>query len=188
MKCKECGTENITIANYCKTCGNQFTSEEKEKAEKQTLTALLQKVDAAMEKNDKIKSILTLSFITDNVFVRLALLVIPFIIWAIFGGGSSTMRIAESDAYTVYYNTAADEYYLETPDSTVDLLLYVPEDTQWLEVSFTEADGYSWDVGTYGLDQHITIENWDSGYYTVQAQTDGESQSIVLYTVKGGAD
>ncbi len=179
MKCKKCNTENLLKAKYCKACGNEFTREEIEKAQKTSTVEILRKVDDVSEKVSKINNILTLSFITDNIFVRIALIVVPFIIALIFGGNDGKMKIRDSDAYKVYYNTTTEEYFLEVDESRIDLMLYVPKDTQQINVSFT-GSGTSY----YSVDEPITIEAKNNGCYTVEAIGEKDNQSIVLYTVQ----
>ncbi len=188
MKCSKCKTENIAIANYCKNCGNQFTTQEKEKAQKSSTVEILKKAEDIKGKADKAKDILSLSFITDNLYVRIALIIIPFITGMIFGGGDNSMKIRKSNRYNVYYNTATEEYFLEVEDNNIDLLLYVPKDTDTISVSFNQSGDYSWQAGTYTVKDTIRIEARQDGYYTVEASGKSGIQSIVLYTVKGGAD
>ncbi len=188
MKCTKCKTENLVKANYCKACGNRFTPEEKEKARKTSTVEILKKAEDIKEKTDKVKDILSLSFITDNVYVRLVLIIIPFAIGMLFGGGDNNMKIRKSDYYRVYHNTTTDEYYLQVEQSNINLMLYVPEDTKEIKVSFTEDGGCSWDEDIYQTDRPIIIESRDYGYYTIEAVTESENQSIVLYTVEGGAN
>ncbi len=179
MECKKCNTENLIKAKFCKTCGYEFTQEEKEKAQKNSTVEILRKVDDASEKVSKIGDILTLSFITDNIFVRIALIVVPFLLAMVLGGGDGKIKIRESDAYKVYYNTTTEEYYLEVDKSHIDLMLYVPKDTQQINVSFAGEETFH-----YTVDRPITIEARADGCYTVEAVTEKDIQSIVIYTVQ----
>ena len=90
---------------------------------------------------DKVKDILSLSFITDNIWVRLALIVLPFVFSLIIGGsvkGGDKMKIRDSNLYDVYYNTTTQEYFVEIDSGSVNLALYVPNGTQQINVYFKE--------------------------------------------------
>ena len=93
MICKNCNSENLLKADYCRSCGSPFTQEEKEAARSKTLVGVLEKAEDLKDKADKISDILSLKFITDNVFVRLALLVLPFIFTMLTTGGAKGMGI-----------------------------------------------------------------------------------------------
>ncbi len=186
MKCKKCNTVNLVKANYCVNCGNPFSRREKEKAEKLSAVNVLKTTDDINKKYKKAKSYITGSIITGNTYVRLALLIVPFVFTLLFGGGAGNgkMKIAESDAYEIYYNTSTDEYFLTMENNTVDLQLYVPEDTQRIKVTYSGTG----QCFTYTTDRAVTLTAQSAGFYTVEAVAEGGNQQIVLYTVMGGAD
>ena len=186
MKCTNCNTENLRKANYCKNCGQAFTQREKDAAHSQSVVGKLEKVEEVKGKADKVKDILSLSFITDNVWVRLALIVIPFVFSLVVGGGAKggdTMKIRDNGQYDVYYNTTTQEYFVEIDSGSVNLSLYVPKGTQQINVYFKETTGYEYQSGSYGLEDAITVNENTNGYYTIEAVMENGTQTIRMYTI-----
>ena len=186
MKCTNCNTENLRKANYCKNCGQAFTQREKDAAHSQSVVGKLEKVEEVKGKADKVKDILSLSFITDNVWVRLALIVIPFVFSLVVGGGAKggdTMKIRDNGQYDVYYNTTTQEYFVEIDSDSVNLSLYVPKGTQQINVYFKETTGYEYQSGSYGLEDAITVNENTNGYYTIEAVMENGTQTITMYTI-----
>ena len=186
MKCTNCNTENLRKANYCKNCGQAFTQREKDAAHSQSVVGKLEKVEEVKGKADKVKDILSLSFITDNVWVRLALIVLPFVFSLVIGGGAKggdTMKIRDNGQYDVYYNTATQEYFVEIDSGSVNLSLYVPMGTQQINVYFKESTGYEYQSGSYGLEDAITVSENSNGYYTIEAVMENGTQTITMYTI-----
>jgi hypothetical protein len=186
MKCTNCNTENLRKANYCKNCGQAFTQREKDAAHSQSVVGKLEKVEEVKGKADKVKDILSLSFITDNVWVRIALIVIPFVFSLVVGGGAKggdTMKIRDNGQYDVYYNTTTQEYFVEIDSGSVNLSLYVPNGTQQINVYFKESTGYEYQYGSYGLEDAITVNENTNGYYTIEAVMENGTQAITMYTI-----
>ena len=185
MKCSKCGYENLTKASYCFSCGNPFTRQEKQAAREKTLVGKIEKAEEIKGKADKISDILSMKFITDNVFVRIALIVIPFILSLTLSGGKggSTMKIRDSGDYDVYYNTATQEYFVEMDSGSVNLMLYVPKSTEVINVYFTESSGYDYQMGSYTVNDAIYVNESSNGYYTIEAVMENETQTIRMYTV-----
>lgn len=186
MKCTNCNTENLRKANYCKNCGQAFTQREKDAAHSQSVVGKLEKVEEVKGKADKVKDILSLSFITDNVWVRLALIVLPFVFSLVVGGGAKggdTMKIRDNGQYDVYYNTTTQEYFVEIDSGSVNLSLYVPKGTQQINVYFKESAGYEYQSGSYGLEDAITVNENTNGYYTIEAVMENGTQTITMYTI-----
>ncbi|MBR6609867.1 MAG: zinc ribbon domain-containing protein [Oscillospiraceae bacterium] len=186
MKCTNCNTENLRKANYCKNCGQAFTQREKDAAHKQSVVGKLEKAEEIKGKADKVKDILSLSFITDNVWVRLALIVLPFVFSLVIGGGAKggdTMKIHDNGQYDVYYNTTTQEYFVEIDSGSVNLSLYVPKGTQQINVYFKETTGYEYQSGSYGLEDAITVNENTNGYYTIEAVMENGTQTVRMYTI-----
>lgn len=186
MKCTNCNTENLMKANYCKNCGQAFTQQEKDAARKTSVVGKLEKAEEVKGKADKIGDILSMKFITDNIFVRIAIIVAPFILSLVIGGGSSsgnTMKIRDSGEYDVYYNTTTQEYFVEMDGSSVNLMLYVPKDTQQINVYFTESGGYEYQSGSYSVEDAITVNENSNGYYTIEAVMENDTQTVRMYTI-----
>ena len=188
MICNNCQSENLIKANYCKNCGQAFTQEEKDAAYKASLAGKLEKAGKAKDEIEKISDFISLKFITDNIFVRLALIVIPFVLGFIIGGsnGANTIKIRDSSQYDVYYNTTTEEYFVDVEYNDVDLMLYVPKGTQQINVYFTCGDGHREEMYSYSVDQRITVSAREDGYYTVEAVGETDTQSLTMYTVYGG--
>ena len=183
MICKNCNSENLLKADYCRSCGSPFTQEEKESARSKTLVGVLEKAEDLKGKADKISDILSLKFITDNVFVRLALLVLPFIFTMLTTGGAKGMGIMDTDEYEVYYNTTTKEYFVEMTENFVALEMYIPNDTELVEISF-ENNGSQYIVGTFETSADLILDKQSSGHYTISAISGGNvTDSIVVYTV-----
>ncbi len=177
MTCKKCNSENLLKAAYCHNCGNPFTEQEREEARKKSLVGVL-------ETADTIGDILSMRFITENIFVRLALIILPFIITMMLNSGAREMRIGESEEYRVYYNTTTQEYFVDTDYGTVNLTLHLPNKTSFVQTMFTNSQSTR-HIGSYDISSGVAIPARSGGYYTLTAVAeDGtELQSIVVYTV-----
>ena len=183
MKCKNCSFENLQKANYCRSCGTPFTAQEKQAARDNSLVGKLEKFVTFGEKLESFRGILSLSFITDNIYVRLALLVLPVLASVIFGGSKvpNTLMIADSDQYSIYHNTDTDEYFLDVDSTSVSLNLYVPAKTEYVSIVFTGLDG-SYTSTNFDLNSAIVLETRGDGCYTVTA-VGGDNPTLSLYTV-----
>ncbi len=185
MKCRTCGYDNLLKANYCCSCGTAFTAEEKEAAKKASLGGRMEKTEKVVKRIITVKDILTLSFLTKNVFVRTFLILLP-LLSAVFAGqqmAPSSLTILEDDGYVIHQNTDTQAYYVDTDAQMVNLKLYVPKDTESVEVAYyaeSETPTYS---NTYTLSDSISVNAVTQGYYIVTAHTSAEDQSITLYTV-----
>lgn len=184
MICKKCSSDNLMKANYCRSCGNPFTQEEKDAARKKSLVGVLETADEVKDKADKIGDILSMKFITDNIFVRIALIVLPFLLTVLISGGGKDMRILDSDRYSIYYNTTTEEYFVDTEYGSVDLQLYLPENTWAVDVSFGTAENNS-QVGLYETTAAIVLNARSGGCYIITAIDENRAvvDSIVVYTV-----
>lgn len=185
MKCKNCNTDNLLKANYCKHCGTAFTQQEKDDARKASVVGRLEQAEELKGKADRISDILSMKFITDNIFVRIALIVAPFILSFTLGGssGGNTLKIRDSGQYDVHYNTTTQEYFVEMDSGSVGLMLYVPKSTEIINVYFTETTGYEYQKGSYSTEDAITVNENSNGYYTIEAVMGNETQSIRMYTI-----
>lgn len=186
MKCTNCNTENLRKANYCKNCGQAFTQQEKDEAHKRSVVGKLEKAEEVKGKADKLKDILSLNFITDNIWVRLSLIVLPFVFSLVVGGGvkgGDKIKIRDSNLYDVYYNTTTQEYFVDIDSDSVNLALYVPNGTQQINVYFKETTGYEYQSGSYGLEDAITVQENTNGYYTIEAVMENGTQTITMYTI-----
>ena len=184
MKCRTCGYDNLLKANYCRSCGSAFTAEEKEAAKKASLGGKMEKTEEVVKRVKTVKDILTLSFLTDNVFVRIFLILLPLAIAVVTGqmapGG---LTILESEEYVIHCDTETQEYYVDTDAQVVNLQLYVPKDTEGVEVIYYEDGGAQVYSHTYTLSDSISVNAVTQGYYVITAQLPSGNQSITMYTV-----
>ena len=152
LLCPECGGENLLEAKYCFSCGRQFTEKEQQDAYNHTIYGKIEKVGT-------IKSIADGSIITGNIWFRIAVLVIIAAVgvWGLYKNGSN-FRIAESESYEVQYNTEEKEYYLFTDQDSINVSLYVPKNTEQLELTAvnTVTDEVL-ETKTYSIEQAIAL-------------------------------
>ncbi len=152
LLCPECGGENLLEAKYCFSCGRQFTEKEQQAAYNHTIYGKIEKVGT-------IKSIADGSIITGNIWFRIAVLVIIAAVgvWGLYKNGSN-FRIAESDSYEVQYNTEEKEYYLFTDQDSINVSLYVPKNTEQLELTAVNAvTDEVLETKTYSIEQAIAL-------------------------------
>ena len=174
MKCEKCGHENLLKAQYCSSCGNRFTDEERQAAFDETIYG---KFDKLIE----VKEWITLSKITDNKFFRIAVLVMIIIAGLLTGGNKgSSMMILESDDYTVRYNSNLEEYYVFTDKNEVDVDLYLPGKPEGLVVTGMTLDGKVLDQKEYALGDKVTLIKSDNVLYHVSGEYEKAEKSIDL--------
>ena len=184
MKCSQCGHENLLKANYCHMCGSRFSQEEKDAARENALIGKIEKAEETKDKFDKIKDILSLSFITDNVYVKIALIILPLVISLLFGGGgkSDGITFLNSDGYEIYYNTDTDKYFLDLSGESAQLKASVPSDTMYIIFSYISPYGNT-DVDSYELNESIVVQYQANGRYELKAVTKTGDVSVTFYTV-----
>ena len=129
LTCPSCNYGNLLEAKYCFCCGRQFTDKEQEAAYNMTIYGKI-------EKAEKIQSIVDGSIITGSTWFRVIVIAVIAIVglWGFFKNGSN-FRVAESDGYEVQYNTEEKEYYLLTDHDSINVALYVPKNTEELELT-----------------------------------------------------
>lgn len=150
--CPSCKAENLLEASYCYCCGREFTKKEQEAAYNMTIYGKI-------EKAEMIKSIADGSIITGNTWFRVIVLAVIAIVglWGLYTNGSN-FRIAESDGYEVQYNTKEKEYYLLTDQDSINVGLYVPKNTEVLELTAIDRDTDEvLEHNTYGIDEGIVL-------------------------------
>lgn len=180
MKCTACGYENILKANYCKKCGKSFSEEEKKSAYQKTVYWKIQQLETA-------KTWLDLSKITGNLYFRIAVLAVLLVL-VVFNMSKNGTRLAirNSDQYTVAYAEHLDEYYLMTDRDQVDVIFYLPRQTDQLTLSVIENQTLI-SLETIDPDKGITLSKWDKGYYILTADyTDETSEQILFFVCEEG--
>ena len=176
MKCKNCGSENLMCARYCENCGHPFTEEEREEAYGRTFFGKLDGIK-------KLKSFVTLEFITSNPIFRAAFLVLLVFIGIRTGTNrGSEIRPLESESYTVGYNKETDEYYLFTDLDEVDVSLYLPGKPQGIRVSADREDANIY-TKEYATDEVPVLVRDPSVVYTVYGiyEKGEDSITVLLY-------
>ena len=161
MKCKECGHENLTKAQYCSSCGYKFTDKERQAAYDATFFGKLDKLE-------DIKGWVTLSKITGSKYAKIGLILL-IILWGIMSKSNmgTEMMILESDDYTVRYNSNLDEYYIFTEKDEVDLNLYLPGKPEGITVTSNDLDGSEFAQKEYAIGERVTLVKSDAVLYNV---------------------
>ena len=174
MKCRKCEKENLIKAQYCSSCGSEFSDEERQAAYDETIWGKLDKIKEA-------KEWITLDKITGSKYFKIALLVL-IILWGIMSGGNKgdKMLILESDDYTVRYNSNLDEYYVFTGKEEVDLDLYLPGKPQGITVTSSTLDGSRLDQREYEIGDRITLIRSDNVLYHISGEYEKEQKDIDL--------
>ena len=177
MICQNCGTENITSAHYCKSCGSKFTDEERQEAYDKTIYGKLDMLGEA-------KSIVTLGKITGNTVVRIIVLaaILLYGLFLVYQNGSR-FAIRQSDAYDVAYNSELDEYYIGTDSDSFTLLLYLPRSTKTIGVTRFDAQNRGVGAAYYEPDDDIILTKEDGFYYHIAADYGGKTERITVYIV-----
>ena len=178
MLCKKCNTENLLKADYCQTCGNKFTPEEKNLAYEKTIFGKFEKLEKYVSYLSPVK------LITGNKLFKRGVLV-AIILYNIFiaNAGANHLKIEESDSYQVLYNKTENAYYLVSETDYVNAQLFVPKKAYGLTVYSVDDDGVIFYSQSYGLDDAITLEIDDESHYIIEAEFEDESQSIEVYVV-----
>ena len=163
MKCKNCKTENIMKADYCKACGHQFTEKEKKKSYNRTVFGL---VDNILN----LKSYITFDFITGNRWFKVISLV-GLILYSllVLKVNDSKLRILDSGDYDIEYNKTTKEYYLVTEETNIGLELYVPEKSKEINLITVDKNDKQLNSTVYKNDQQVTVSYISDSHYIIQA-------------------
>ena len=175
LKCPDCGYGNLLEASYCYSCGREFT--EKEQQDAYNLT-----IYGKIEKAEMIKSIADGSIITGSIWFRVIVIAVIAAVglWGLYKNGSN-FRIAESDRYEVQYNTEEKEYYLFTDYDSINVALYVPRDTEELEL--TAVNTFTDEVleqKTYSVEEGIALYPDSNVKYVVSTG----KRELTLYALR----
>lgn len=173
MKCKNCKTENIMKADYCKACGYQFTEKEKKRAYNRTVFGIIDNVL-------NLKSYITFDFITGNRWFKAAslLFLILYSVLVLKLNGSQ-IRILDSRDYDVEYNKTTKEYFLVTDEKQIGLNLYVPEKTDKVNLITVDSNDKLINEKEYSIDENIMLLYNDKEHYIIQSGR----QELELYVI-----
>ncbi len=173
MKCKNCKTENILKADYCKGCGHQFTEKEKKKAYNRTIFGIIDNIG-------KVKSYITFDFITGNRWFKVASLMVlilySFLVLKING---NQMRVLDSRDYDVEYNKTTKEYYLITDENQIGLELYIPEKAETVNLITVDNNDNPISSIEYPTDQQVMLTYNNNYHYIVQSN----KQQLEMYII-----
>ena len=175
MKCIKCKTKNINKANYCKKCGYHFSKKEQEASRKWSFVWFL-------EKKDKIMSIIDLSIITDNIFFKIAsiVLILGVGVYSILTNGIN-LKLLESKDYKIQYNTSLSEYYLLVNQEQTNLNLYIPNRTEKLIIKHLNGNELI-EEKEYNGEEIVLDSNTYDEYYLIEATYDNNNlDRIKLY-------
>ncbi len=167
MKCKKCCAKNINNANYCNSCGNKFTEQDRKKATRWTLVWFL-------EKYDKIMSYIDLSFLGNYIKskslkilykISSVLIVLAIGIYFLISRGINA-KILEGEDYKVQYNTELEEYYLLSNKEETKLNLYIPNRAKGITVQLLDKENKIIEENDYEANSSITLDkNENENYY-----------------------
>ena len=173
MKCKNCKTENILKADYCKSCGYKFSEKEKKKAYNRTVFGIIDNVL-------NLKSYITFDFITGNRWFKVAslLFLILYSVLVLKLNGSQ-IRILDSRDYDVEYNKTTKEYFLVTDENQIGLNLYIPEKTDKVNLITVDSNDKLINEKEYSIDENIMLIYNDKEHYVIQSGR----QELELYVI-----
>ena len=163
MKCKNCKTENILKADYCKNCGQQFTESEKKKAYNRTVFGIIDNIL-------NLKSYITFDFITGNKWFKLLSLLILILYSAlVLKINGSQMKILDNRDYDIEYNKTTKEYYLVTDKNELGLDLYIPETIETIQLATVDENNSVINEKEYNADENVTLSYSKNSHYVIRS-------------------
>ncbi len=179
MNCSACGKESDRLkAHYCKTCGKDFSDEERKEAYAQTAYG---KIDKILEAKEWI----TLSKITNNLFVRIAiLLVLGLMVLGNVRANGSKLAIQNGDGYSLAYCEETDEYYVLTDKESVSLSVYVPKKADSCVIE-SYVDGSLREKLDLEESSSAVVHSSENGYFLLKAAYEnGDSEEILFFVCR----
>ncbi len=177
MKCSKCGKDNIVKAQFCNSCGNEFSQKEREDAYNKTIYGKIEKLE-------KLKAIVTLDFITSNPIFRVALLVIILVCGIIVGRPhGNKLTILESENYSVSQNTQNNDFYVLTDKEEISLGLYIPKEYEFLFLIKCNETEYVEKTNIKENDA-VVVESSTQYHYIVEANYKKTTETIKVYVIK----
>lgn len=181
MKCSKCGSKNITKANYCISCGNGFSEEERKKAKKKTVVGVLEFLE-------EVYSWCNLSKITGHIAFKIVSVLVVLLVGIsfVFNNGRS-VKILESDHYKIQYNTKDDEYYLLVDEDQTNLELYVPNKVSDLVIKEYDKDNLEISSMKYDPKNKLVLTvNSSDEYYMLVSKNGKAYEKIKMYVYRTG--
>lgn len=177
MDCKVCGYDDKYVkSNYCKACGRKFSDEERKEAYGRTIYGKIDKLINA-------KGWITLSKITENIFVRIAILLVlaALVIFNITSNGSE-LAIRNSADYSLTYCQQTDEYYLFTEKDSVSLSVYVPRKTDSCVLE-TYVNGTLEEKLELSKSSSVVVKCRENSYFLLKANYESGDREEILFFV-----
>lgn len=177
MICKECGTKNITKAQFCSHCGSAFTDEQRQQAYDRTIFGKIEKLE-------KWKGYITLDFITGHPIFK-TLVLVAILVWGLFLGraNGNQMMILESDAYRVQQHITTGEYYVLTEADSVSVSLYLPRQAESVVLQAI-VNGEVSQEQSFSAEEAPLLESGAAEYYYITANYGGSAEQIKVYLVQ----
>ena len=163
MICKNCKTENRIKANFCMSCGSEFTDEQRAEAYSKTIYGRYEKL------LDLWKTV-SLDKITGSSIVKILSLVAVLVYggWTVYRNGTQ-FRPLEDATYELQYNQKANEYYVISAMDDIQLSLYLPKQTE--EVMIVQLDESYELIASefFALSEQIVLVNQSDVLYRIHA-------------------
>ena len=177
MICKNCQTNNITKAQFCRNCGEAFTDEQRQEAYDRTIYGKIEKIE-------KWKGYITLDFITGHPIFKTVVLV-AILVWGLFLGRThgDQMLILESDAYQVQQLVSTGDYYVLTEYDSVSVSLYLPRQAESLQLQAI-IDGQVTMEQTFSSEEQPSLKCGAAEYYYITADYGDGTERITVYVTK----
>ncbi len=183
MKCKNCKCKNTRRANYCINCGNKFSEEEKEKAEKKSLLTWLKRWS-------NLKNIKGFGFIIDNDMVKFAfILALCGVTILSIVDKTNKIELRDGTDYSLEYYEKENVYYImqgkETyfdNDKMLKLNMYIPNKVDTYYINLYGADNELIKEEKYKKDDTVYIDanTIYNNYYLISDNKDFKN-AIKLY-------
>lgn len=181
MKCEKCSSDLHYGDKYCNICGEEIEKSAYDEDYNKTIWGI---IDKGTDWYDKI----FLKKITGSWIFKIFLLLLV-IGWGFLDAYTdyTSIKILESDHYSVEYNKRLDEFYVRTSEDSVDLNLYIPGHTDKIIFrEYTNNEITSLKAMTYEeyKSQKLTVKKDAFDYMTVDSlKEDKLSDKIKIYVI-----
>ena len=183
MKCQKCHYKNIKRANYCIQCGNKFSKEEKEKAQKEGIVYKIKKIEDWYNK-------LTLKKWTEHKLVKIAIILGVLLLGLYNYFTNNKLALLISDKYNIKYNVNTNDYYVYLNDKNLDNLgtialnMQIPSYAKNINLKKYNTNNAEIENINYQRNDNIVVEasTTKEDYYIID---DGKT-SLKVYVYLGG--
>ncbi len=134
MKCEKCGYELNYGAKYCNACGEKVPKDTYKEVYDHTVWGY---TDKFLNWYDT----LTLKKVTGNIIFKIVVLLLVLLV-GVFNAYSSyaNIRLLKSEEYSIEHDKNLGFYYIITPDEQVNILMYIPKNTEKVVVKGIDGD------------------------------------------------